>query len=108
MMMGYPANPSIQSNHNPPTATLKSSPSPPPPPPPPPATPPPEPKEPSGLVLALTRLADLEAQMECGFAKHTQLVDEQKKLNAQYCDAFKEDFETLSVAKKAETATGGS
>jgi hypothetical protein len=65
-----------------------------PPPPPPKEIPPlpkldpppiaPEPSEPSGYVLALLRLADLEAQMESSFAKHVQLQRTQKHLQAQY------------------------
>ena len=46
-------------------------------------TPPPEPSEPSGYVMALTRLLDLEAQMEFEFAKHMQLVAKQHQLKAQ-------------------------
>uniref|UniRef100_A0A7S2YEY4 Uncharacterized protein n=1 Tax=Entomoneis paludosa TaxID=265537 RepID=A0A7S2YEY4_9STRA len=53
-------------------------------PPTPPPTPPPEPSAPSGLVLALTRLADMEAEMECAYAKHMLLKARQKKLRAQY------------------------
>jgi hypothetical protein len=68
------------------------------------ATPPPEPLKPSGYIVALTRLADMEAQMEYAFAKHLHLSIEQKKLRAQYgileglpvgIDAVKEDLDNL-------------
>jgi hypothetical protein len=68
------------------------------------ATPPPEPSKPSGYIVALTRLADMEAQMEYAFAKHLHLSIEQKKLRAQYgileglpvgIDAVKEDLDNL-------------
>ncbi|GAX14857.1 hypothetical protein FisN_29Lh069 [Fistulifera solaris] len=64
----------------------------------------PEPAEPSGFVTALTRLADLEAQMEYEFAKHMQLVIKHKELKAQYqllerlpvgIDAIKDDLARL-------------
>jgi len=93
---------------------------PPPPPPPPRAvepeeppeparSPPPEPLEPSGRVLALTRLMDLEAQMEYAFAKHMQLVAGQKLFRAQYevlekapvgIDAIQEDLDKLLEESK--------
>ena len=44
----------------------------------------PEPSEPSDLVVALTRLADLEAQMEFAFAKHVMVMNKGKDLRAQY------------------------
>lgn len=44
----------------------------------------PEPSEPSGLVLALTRLADMEAQMEYEFAKLTRLTKEQQRIRTEY------------------------
>jgi hypothetical protein len=51
---------------------------------PPPVTPPPEPSEPSASTLALTRLIDLENQMEYEFVKHMHLVSNQEKLRAEY------------------------
>jgi len=60
-------------------------------------------------VLALTRLIDLEAQMEYAFAKHMQLVVAQKVLRAQYdvlekapigIDAFQEDLDKLTADYK--------
>lgn len=72
-----------------------------------PPCPPPQPSEPSALVLALTRLADLEAQMEYEFAKHTRLALEQKKLRAEYdvleklpvgMDSFKDDYGKLMAS----------
>lgn len=49
----------------------------------PPPLPTPAPSAPSKYVLALTRLVDLEAQMEFAFAKHLQLVTGGKRLHAQ-------------------------
>jgi hypothetical protein len=40
--------------------------------------------EPSGLVMALLRLADLETQMEYEYAKHEALAFQQKILRAEY------------------------
>jgi hypothetical protein len=40
---------------------------------------PPPPGQPSGVVLALARLANLEAQMEYAYAKHMLLVRRQTK-----------------------------
>lgn len=48
------------------------------------------------MVLALTRLADLEAQMEYEFVKLTQLGREQKKIRVEY-----EVLEKLPVGKEA-------
>ena len=50
--------------------------------PPRPLTPPPASK-PSGVVMALARLADLEAQMEYAYVKHMQLVKRQRVLHLQ-------------------------
>lgn len=49
----------------------------------PPMITPPEPIEPSGLVMEVIRLTDLEAQMEYAFCKHVQLMLKQKQLVAQ-------------------------
>ena len=66
-----------------------------------PPSPPPAVK-PSGVMIALTRLADLEAQLEFAFAKHMQLVKKQKELGSQTkvlsklpvgIEAFQEDLE---------------
>lgn len=76
-------------------------------------SPPPEPSEPSGRVMALTRLIDLEAQMEFAFVKHLHLMLEQKKLRAKYemldslpvgIDAFSEELDKLN-AQAEETNT---
>jgi hypothetical protein len=76
-----------------------------------PSTPPPEPSEPSGKVLALTRLLDLETQMEYAFAKHLQLVRRQKLLRLQYkalenfpvgIDAIKDDLAILKAKHDEE------
>jgi hypothetical protein len=72
-------------------------------------TPPPEASEPSALVLALTRLADLEAQMEYEFTKYTQLVQRHKRIRAEFevleklpvgMEAFQEDFDKLLASEK--------
>jgi hypothetical protein len=76
-------------------------------------TPPPEPGEPTASVLALTRLLDLETQMEYAFAKHMLLVKKQKLLRAQYdvlkdlpvgIDAIKDDL-ARHKAKHDEAAS---
>jgi hypothetical protein len=57
--------------------------------------------KPSGVMVALTRLADLEAQLEYAYAKHVQLMKIQEDLNLQSkilaklpvgIDAFKEEL----------------
>jgi hypothetical protein len=67
---------------------------------------PPPPGKPSGATEALARLVDLEAQMEYAYAKHMQLVNRQKELQAQAkvlsdlpvgVEAFKEDLEALGA-----------
>jgi hypothetical protein len=66
---------------------------------------PPPPGKPSGVMLALARLADLEAQMEYAYAKHMQLVNRQNELKLQVnvlstlpvgIEAFKEELEVLN------------
>jgi SPX domain protein involved in polyphosphate accumulation len=79
-------------------------------------TPPPESSEPSALVLALTRLADLEAQMEYEFTKYTQLVQRHKRIRAEFevletlpvgMEAFQEDFDKLLASEmKSEELSG--
>ena len=68
-----------------------------------PLTPPPIGK-PSGVMQALVRLVDLEAQMEYAYAKHMLLVKRQKELQLQAkvladlpvgFEAFKEELEAL-------------
>jgi hypothetical protein len=83
-----------------------------PPPPPPPPKPPQatrEPSAPSETVLALTRLVDLEAQMEFAFAKQMALIAEQKKLEIQYkvlenlpvgLEAYQEELDRLKKEKE--------
>jgi hypothetical protein len=48
-----------------------------------PLSPPPKGK-PSGVMLALIRLAELEAQMEYAYVKHTLLVKRRRELQLQY------------------------
>jgi hypothetical protein len=57
--------------------------------------------KPSGVMVALTRLADLEAQLEYAYAKHVQLMKTQEDLNLQSkilaklpvgIDAFKDEL----------------
>ena len=78
----------------------------------PPESPPqsPDPLEPSGLVRALTRLANLEAQMEYEFAKLTHLGRQQQKLRLEYMvleqlpvgkEAFEDDYNTKFAAELA-------
>jgi len=72
-------------------------------PPPGPRAPSPPPKgNPSGVMLALARLLELEASMEYAYAKHMLLVKRQKELGEQYkvletlpvgIDAIKEDLQ---------------
>lgn len=73
----------------------------------PPPTPPPEPSEPSGSIMALTRLIDMEAQLEYAFAKHVQLLTAQKRLRMQYnvleglgvgVDAIQDELDKLQEA----------
>lgn len=65
---------------------------------------PPPPSEPSGVMQALARLIDLEAQMKYAYVKHMQLVNRQAELQAQSkllatlpvaMEAFKEDLDAL-------------
>ena len=74
-----------------------------------PLTPPPIGK-PSGVMQALVRLVDLEAQMEYAYAKHMLLVKRQKELQLQAkvladlpvgFEAFKEELEALDSTKAA-------
>lgn len=74
---------------------------------------PPPPGNPSGVVLALARLADLEAQMEYAYAKHMQLVKRQKELQLQAkvletlpvgIEAFKEELEAATIEAEANSA----
>jgi len=54
-------------------------------PPPVPRAPTPPPKgKPTGVMLALTRLFELEASMEYAYAKHMQLIKRQQELEEQY------------------------
>lgn len=75
---------------------------------------PPAPSKPSGLVLALTRMADLEAQMEYAYVKHMQLVKRQTDLKLQSeilknlpvgIDAIKDDLEALEEKLEGEGAS---
>ena len=76
-------------------------------------TPPPSPGPPSGLTVALARLADLEAQMEFAHAKHLMLAKRHKMIEAQYhhleglpvgVDAFEEEFKALIEQDTVKTA----
>jgi hypothetical protein len=76
---------------------------------PPAGLPTPEPSAPSPYVLALTRLADLEAQMEFAFAKHLQLMTAGKRLHVQTetlrdlpvgLECFKEDLDAFTAQYK--------
>ena len=49
----------------------------------PPPSPPPEPRPADGRVLALTRLANMEAEMEFAYAKHMMLKAKQRCLRVQ-------------------------
>jgi hypothetical protein len=69
----------------------------------------PEPSAPSPYVLALTRLADLEAQMEFAFAKHLQLMTAGKRLHVQTetlrdlpvgLECFKDDLDAFTAQHK--------
>jgi hypothetical protein len=74
----------------------------------------PEPSAPSPYVLALTRLADLEAQMEFAFAKHLQLMTAGKRLHVQTetlrdlpvgLECFKEDLDAFTAQHKERSET---
>lgn len=73
---------------------------------------PPPPGKPSGVVMALARLADLEAQMEYAYVKHMQLVKRQKELQQQAkvletlpvgIEAFKEELDSLNATVGSDT-----
>eukprot|EP00977_Amphora_coffeiformis_P009051 scaffold2050_cov167-Amphora_coffeaeformis.AAC.5 len=116
----------------PPPMSQISQPPPPPPPPPPvgrsyvdllsaekpkppsprPASPPPS--EPSGLVLALTRLANMEEELNFAYARHMKLMAKQKKLRASYAklenlpvglEAIEDDLKEFMAAKEANKGT---
>jgi hypothetical protein len=64
--------------------------------------------------LALTRLADLEAQMEFAFAKHLQLMTAGKRLHVQTetlrdlpvgLECFKEDLDAFTAQHKERSET---
>jgi len=72
-------------------------------------TPPPSPGPPSGLTTALTRLADLEAQMEFAYAKHIMLAKRHQLLEAQYdhleglpvgAEAFQDELNNMMRVEK--------
>ena len=81
--------------------------------PPRPATPPPS--EPSGLVQALTRLANMEEELNFAYARHMKLMAKQKKLRACYdklenlpvgLEAFEDDLkEFMAVKDSTDKAT---
>jgi hypothetical protein len=62
----------------------------------PPPSPPPEPAEASGLILALTRLVDMEEELDFAYARHVILMAKQKKLRAAY-----EHLEQLPIGLEA-------
>lgn len=64
-------------------------------------------------MLALTRLIDLEAQMEFAFAKHLQLATAGKRLHVQTetlrdlpvgLECFKDDLDAVTVKHKRRSA----
>lgn len=76
-------------------------------------TPPPSPGPPSGYTVALTRLADLEAQMEFAHAKHVLLVKRHQVLMKQYehleglpvgLEAFQAELEAMVQTEKVHSA----
>lgn len=91
------------------------------------ATPPPEPKPvqrpptppspvgpPSGLMVALARLADLESQLDFALAKHSQFVRERELIEEQTkhlehlpigVEAFEEDLAKLASAAAVQEPT---
>jgi hypothetical protein len=95
--------------------TEEPAPAPPAPEPEPPAgLPTPEPSAPTPYVLALTRLVDLEAQMEFAFAKHMQLMTAGKRLHVQTetlrdlpvgLECFKEDLDSFTAHYKERSET---
>ena len=108
--------PPMRANPPVPTTIPTAGRRPPTPPPPPPEveekvqTPPPSPGPPSGVTVALTRLADLEAQMEFAYAKHILLQKRHELLMAQYdhletlpvgFDAFEEEYKKF-IGEKEE------
>jgi len=75
-----------------------------------PIAPPPK-VEPSGLIMALSRLAELEEQLEYAFAKHVQLTKTQEKLRAQTkvlkklpvgIDAIREELDAAQAEAQAK------
>lgn len=85
-----------------PVETSRPEPKQPPKPETPPPTPPPEPSAPSAYMMALTRLAEVEAQMEFEFAKLTRVSMKRQLVRAELDTlsslpvgrpAFQEDYE---------------
>jgi len=84
-------------------------------PPPGPKPPPLPPKgKPTGAMLALARLMELEASMEYAYTKHMLLMKRQKELAEQYkvletlpvgIDAIKEDLESASLKSTPQDAS---
>ena len=83
-------------------------------PPPGPKEPSPPPKgKPTGAMLALARLLELEASMEYAYTKHVLLMQRQKELAAQHkvletlpvgLEAIKEELEKLPLQSTAQDA----
>jgi len=79
-----------------------------------PITPPPK-VQPSGLILALSRLAELEEQLEYAFAKHVQLTRTQEILRIQTkvleklpvgIDAIREELDAAEAEAQAKAEEG--
>ena len=75
-----------------------------------PPSPPPEPTEPSAFTVALTRMVDLESQLDFVYAKHLQLIRQTELLTAQIDtlrdlpvgrEAFQEDLDKLVAAHES-------
>jgi len=61
-----------------------------------PPSPPPEPAEPSAFTVAISRMVDLESQLDFAYAKHLQLVRQTQLLKAQV-----ETLQDLPVGREA-------
>ena len=76
----------------------------------PPVITPPEPSPPSAVVLALTRLADMKAELEFAYAKHMLLKAKHRNLRAQFnvleklpigIEAIQDDLDALQDGQMA-------
>jgi hypothetical protein len=80
-------------------------------------SPAPEPAEASGLIVALTRLVDMEEELDFAYARHMQLMAKQKTLRAAYehleqlpvgLEAFEDDLKDFIVQGYKDRAQEGS